>query len=478
MPTETSLERRPWALAAVSLATLMAFLDNNIVNVALPSIQRDLGLTTSGLEWVVSAYVLVFAGLLLAGGRLADAFGRKRFFVTGLFVFTAASLTAGLAGTDAVLIAARAVQGLGGALMMPASLAVVSNAYTEPRQRNASIALVTGVGALGLAIGPVVGGVLSQHASWGWIFLINVPLGIVTIGLSLWAVTESRESVRTGLDVPGLVASSLMLTALTWALIEGSGHGWTSPEILTAFAVAAAAALVFALIEQRSSHPMIDLSLFRDPVFSGGIGTVMLWGFALFGVYFFTSIYMQEVLGYSPTKAGLAFLPMALCMVIAAIVSEPVAHALGAHRVVGLSMLLMAAGLAMVGLLGKDVSFVGLMPSFVLLGVGAGLTTPLTSSVMAALPDERAGLASAVFNAGREVAGLLGVTVIGAILTARQNSDIRTGAAPLDAFLSGYREALLISAGLLVVGAVAGFLALRGTPSAASDAETPAVVPV
>jgi EmrB/QacA subfamily drug resistance transporter len=470
--------RRPWALLAVALATFMTYLDNNIVNVAIPAIQRDLHLTTSGLEWVVSSYVLVFAGLLLVGGRLADAFGRRRLFLLGLAVFTGASLVAGLAGSVDVLIAARAVQGLGAALVTPTTLAIISHAYPDPRERTAAVGIWAGVGGLALAVGPLLGGLLSEHATWGWIFTINVPVGLATLLLGAWAVTESREADRRPLDLPGLGLSGAALTALTWALIEGGTRGWTSAPILAAFAVAAAAGSAFVLVEQRAAAPMVDVALFRVRAFSGGIAAMMLWAFGLFGIYFFTSLYLQDVLGFSPTEAGLAFLPMALCMVAGAVLSERLARVVGTARLVGVAMVLMAVGIGTVSLLGAGTGYLALMPSFVTIGVGGGLVTPLTATVLGVMPAQQAGVASGVFNASREVAGLLGITVIGAVLTARQSALLRTGTAPLDAFLSGYRLGLLGAAALVALGGLAAFLALRGTSPAESEDLVAGEVPV
>jgi len=473
----TTDRRRPWALLAVALATFMTYLDNNIVNVAIPAIQRDLQLTTANLEWVVSGYILVFAGLLLAGGRLADAFGRRRLFLIGLGVFTAASLAAGLAGSFEVLVAARALQGIGAALVTPTTLAIISAAYPRPRERATAVGIWAGVGALALAVGPLLGGLLSEHASWGWIFTINVPVGIATMLLAAWAVTESREPVRRPLDLPGVVLATVALTALTWALIEGGPRGWTSALVLGSFAVAAAAGLGFLAVEQRSADPMVPVSLFRDRTFGGGVVAMMLWAFGLFGIYFFTSLYLQGVLGFSPTEAGLAFLPMALCMVAGAVLSPRIARAVGAGRLVGLAMTLMGLGIASVSLLGEGASYLALMPSFVVIGIGGGLTTPLTDAVLSTMPGERAGVASALFNASREVAGLLGITVIGAVLAARRSAELRGGAVPLDAFLSGYRLGLLLSAALVVVGGVAAWVALRGARAAVTAGpDRPALV--
>src|SRR3954470_10295503 len=385
------MNRNRWTLVAVGLATFMTYLDNNIVNVAIPDIQRELGLTTAGIEWVVSAYILTFAGLLLAGGRLADAFGRRRLFLIGLAVFTGASLAAGLADSFAVLVTARAVQGLGAALVTPTTLAIISAAFPEPRERARAVGIWAGVGGLALAVGPLIGGVLAQHASWGWIFTINVPVGIATLLLGLWGIRETREPVRRPLDLPGLLLSTTALTALTWALIEGAPRGWTSVTVLGGFAIAAAAGLGFVVVEQRSAHPMVSVSLFRVRAFSGGVVAMMLWAFGLFGIYFFTSLYLQNVLGFSPTEAGLAFLPMALCMVVGAVLSPRVARAVGAGRLVGLAMTLMGAGIGSVSLLGAGASYLALMPSFVVIGIGGGLTTPLTASVPRAIPPQPAG---------------------------------------------------------------------------------------
>jgi EmrB/QacA subfamily drug resistance transporter len=464
--------RRTWTLIAVALATFMTYLDNNIVNVALPVIQRDLNLSTAGLEWIVSGYILVFASLLLAGGRLADVYGRKRLFAIGLVIFTAASLVAGLAGSADVLVGARAVQGLGAALLTPTTLAIISATYPDPRERNMAVGVWSAVGALALALGPLLGGLISDHLSWGWIFFINVPVGIATLALGLWAISESRESsAPRRLDLPAVVLSSVALFGLTYSLIEGHDRGWTSPIILGGFLLAATLGLAFVWREQHTAEPMVAMSLFRERVFSGGLIALIMWGFGIFGIYFFTSLYLQNVLGFSPTEAGAAFVPMALLMAAGAIASEGVARRIGAYRSVGLAMALMAAGIASVSLLGADATFWQLMPSFAAIGVGGGLTVPLTATVLSAMPRDEAGVASGIFNASREVSGLLGITVIGAILAARQGEALRSGHSPVDAFLSGYQLGLLVAAVLVAAGGVAAYLGLR----TARSSETAAV---
>jgi EmrB/QacA subfamily drug resistance transporter len=458
------LARRTWTLIAVSLATFMTYLDNNIVNVALPAIQRDLHLSTAGLEWVVSGYILVFASLLLAGGSLGDLFGRRRLFLAGLGIFTLASLAAGFAGSSDVLVISRAVQGLGAALVTPTTLAIISAAYPQPRERTAAVGVWSAVGALALAFGPLLGGVISEQLSWGWIFFINVPVGIATMALGRWAIdAEPARAPRRGrLDVPGLASSAAALFTLTYALIEGSGKGWTSGIIVGSFVVSAVAAIAFVAVELRADEPMVDVALFADRVFSGGMVAMVMWGFGLFGIYFFTSLYLQNALHFSATKAGSAFVPMALLMAVGSVLAERVASRVGAHRSVAVAMLLMAAGIASVSLLGVHAGYLDLMPSFALIGIGGGLSVPLTAMILGAMPTERAGVASGIFNAGREVAGLLGITVIGAILTARQTGSLHAGHAPVDAFLSGYRSGLLVAAVLVAFGGVAAYFALRG----------------
>ena len=461
--------RRWWALAAMSLAAFMTYLDNNIVNVAIPTIQRSLHLSVAGLEWVVSSYLLTLAGLLLVGGRLADVYGRRRLFLAGLAVFTLSSLAAGLAGTGGTLIASRAVQGIGAALLMPATLAIIMATFNDIKERTMAIGIWASAGALALATGPVLGGLISQHVRWGWIFLINVPVGVITFAIAARNVRESREpSPVRRLDLPGLVTSAVTLFALTYALIEGNVRGWTSPLILGAFALAAAAMVAFLAIESRTAHPMVDLTMFRSREFSGGTGTMMIWAFGILGIYFFTSLYLQQTLGFSPLKAGLAFVPMALCVAVFAIIAPQVGARAGAHRTVAFGMLLMVIGLILFARLGLQATYTSLLPGFMLFGAGAGLmNVPLTNSVMAATPAARAGVASALLNASREVAGLLGITVIGAVLSTRRAAALRSGADPVQAFLDGYHTGLLVTIALLAAGVVVSYLTLRPRPDAA-----------
>jgi EmrB/QacA subfamily drug resistance transporter len=450
--------KRRWvALVAVAVATFMTYLDNNVVNVALPSIQRDLHLGISGLEWIASAYILVFAGLLLVGGRLADVFGMRSAFFAGLGVFTAASLMAGLASSQEWLISARVAQGVGAAVLTPTTLALLPKLFPDARERATAVGIWGGVGALALAVGPLTGGYLSQHVSWGWIFLINVPFGLVTAAIAARSIPAGIREARRRLDLPGLLTSSLALLALTYALIEGESKGWTSAGILGAFAVAAASAAAFLAVERRSADPMVDLSVFRVRAFSGGLVSMGLWAFGVFGIYFFTAIYLQNALGFSPTAAGAGFVPMALVIAAVATVAPRIEARFGAGRTVAGGLALMAVAIGAISTVGQGSTYADLLPWFLLYGLGGGLLIPLTNVVIGVLPPERAGVASGMLNVSREVFGLLGITILGAILSARENAV--TGPA-LHRFLEGYQFALVVAAALVAAGIPVSLLTL------------------
>lgn len=471
-PPDTGAGRRGVLLLAVSLGTFMTLLDNNVVNVAIPTIERSLGLSQAGIEWVVSAYVLFFAGLLLAGGRLADVVGHRRIFLAGLVGFVAASLLSGTAGSPGVLIVARGLQGAAAALLTPSALSIVTTTFRAPSEQARAVGLMGAVGGLSLAVGPVVGGLLAQHVSWHWIFFLNGPIGALTLALILWSAPPDPARLARRVDLPGIVTSAAALFGLTYGLIEGPQHGWTSPTVLAALVGAAVVAGVFVAVEGRAADPMIDLAVFSDRHFRAGIAALMAWAFGLFGIYFFTALYLQDVLGFSPTKAGVAFVPMALLMAAGAALSDRVAARLGHDRVIGGAMVLMGAGIASLTLLGARTTFVELMPAFVVVGVAGGLTIPLTTVVVGALPARTAGVASAVFNAAREVAGLLGITVIGVVLTARRHALSHAGATPLHAFLGGYQLGLVVAAALVGLG---GLIAWLGLPRPGVARSAPAL---
>ena len=320
----------------------MIMLDNTIVNVALPSIQRSLHIGLSELEWIVNAYALTFAVLMLTGGKLADMLGRRRMFIVGLAIFTLSSLACGLAPNAHFLIGARVVQGVGAALMNPATLSIITATF-PPRQRGMAIGIWAGVSAMALAIGPLVGGLITQYIDWSWIFFINVPVGIAAIIVARLVIDESRDtSHEQRLDLPGLVTSAVGLFGLTYGLIEANQYGWTSPRILACFAIAVVGLGAFIALELRQRVPMLDLSLFKNTTFAGANVTILLVALAMFGVFFYVSLYLQNILGYSPTKAGASFLPMTVLIILIAPVAGKWSDRIGSRWLVGIGMLLVA----------------------------------------------------------------------------------------------------------------------------------------
>src|SRR5438128_999385 len=334
-----SENRKWWTLAAVSFGLFMIMLDNTVVNVALPAMQRSLHLSDSSLEWIVVGYALTFATFMLTGGKLADLYGRRLMFIVGLAVFTASSLACGLAPDAASLIAARVVQGIGAALVNPATLAIIT-APCPRRQRGTAIGIWAGRSAMALAIGPLVGGLLTEKISWSWIFYVNVPVGLLGIFVARWAIDETRDtSHEQRLDLPGLVSSAVGLFALTYGLIESNRHGWTSALTLSMFGVALAALAIFVLLEQWQRIPMLDLSLFRNPTFAGANLALSLVALSMFGVFFYNSLFIQNVLGYSAIQTGAMFLPMTLLIVFLAPQAGRPTDRVGARWLIGGGML-------------------------------------------------------------------------------------------------------------------------------------------
>ena len=455
-------ENRKWlTLAAVTFGLFMIMLDNTIVNVALPSIQRDLGSTVSQLEWIVNGYALTFAVLILTGGKLADMVGRRRIFILGLAIFTLSSLACGLAGSEGTLIAARVVQGAGAALMNPATLSIIIATF-PPRQRGAAIGIWAGVSASALAIGPLIGGVITEHVGWSWIFFINVPVGLLGIVVARLAIAESRDtSHEQRLDLPGLVTSALALFGLTYGLIEANNYGWTSPRILSLFVVAAIALVVFVALETRQRLPMLDLSLFRNPTFAGANAVMVLVSLAMFGVFFFISLYMQNILGYSATKAGATFLPMTVLIVLVAPVAGRLSDRIGSRWMLGGGMTLLAGALLIFSRLDQTSTFWTIFPGLIVGGLGMGLTmTPATAAAMGSVAVDKAGVGSAVLNTMRQVGGSLGLAVMGAIVASYVT------VAPTDArypaeFVTGLERGLEIAAGIAFCAAILAVLTVR-----------------
>ena len=456
-----SEERRKWwTLAAVSFGLFMIMLDNTVVNVALPAIQEDLGADLSQLQWIVTGYALSFAALMLIGGKLADAYGRRLIFVAGILLFTGASLWCGLADSGEMLIAARVVQGIGAALMNPATLSIISATF-PPRQRGAAIGIWAGVSALALAIGPLVGGLLTEHLSWHWIFFVNVPVGAVAIAASYLLITESRDETHESLDLPGLGTSALGLFALTYGLIEANDYGWTSARIVGSFVVAVVALAAFVVIERRRRSPMLDLSLFRSGTYAGANIAMLLVALAMFGVFFFVSLYMQNVLGYSAVQAGAAFLPMTLIIILVAPVAGRASDRYGSRWLMTVGMVLLGVQLLYLSQLGPDATFWNLLPGFAVGGIGMALSmTPTAAAATRAVPVDKSGVGAAVLNAMRQVGGSLGIALMGAIVAAEAS-----GRPGLDGFMAGFEQALFVAALIAFAGSVVAFALVRQEPA-------------
>jgi EmrB/QacA subfamily drug resistance transporter len=420
------------------------------VNVALPSIRSSLGMSIQGLEWVVAGYALTFAAFMLIGGKLADFLGRRLVFMIGLAVFTGASLACGLASNGGFLIGARIVQGLGGALMNPATLSIIAATFA-PRERGRAIGIWAGVSALALAIGPLVGGLLTQHVNWNWIFFVNVPVGIAGLLLAPALIQESRDTTADQrLDLPGLLTSALGLFSLTYAFIEANSYGWASARILGAFALAAVALAAFVLLERHQRAPMLDLSLFRNRTFGGANAAMLFVGLAMFGTFFYVSLYMQNVLHYSPVQAGASFLPMTILVILIAPRAGALTDRVGSRWLVGAGMTLLSVMLFYYTQLGAHESFYALLPGLLLGGFGMGLTmTPVTAAAMSAVSVDKAGVGSAVLNSARQVGGSLGIAVMGAIVAGAPD------------YLTGFHDALRVGSGLCLAGAVVAVLAIR-----------------
>jgi EmrB/QacA subfamily drug resistance transporter len=471
--------RRWWTLGAVSLGLFMIMLDNTVVNVALPSIQQSLGLSLSELEWVVAGYALTFAALMLTGGKLADLLGRRRIFVAGLVVFTLASLACGLAGSAEVLIGARVVQGIGAAMMNPATLSIITATF-PPKQRGTAIGIWAGVSALALAIGPLVGGLLSEHVDWSWIFFVNVPVGIIAIAAAYAFIDESRDTSRDQRpDVPGLVSSGIGLFALTYALIEANTHGWGSTRILGAFAIAAVSLAAFVVLELRQRRPMLDLTLFRNATFSGANVAMLLVALAMFGVFFYVSLYVQQILGYSPVEAGASFLPATILIAVLAPQIGRMVDRVGSRWLTGSGMLLLAVSLVLFSRLGTGSTYWDILPGLVVMGVGMALTmTPTTAAAMGSVPRDQAGVGSAVLNSMRQVGGSLGIAVTGAIVAHVTSTSLAAGDTQPVAFVHGFQRGLEVAAAIALVGAVVAVVTMRGHRAqlnAQAPSEEPAV---
>jgi EmrB/QacA subfamily drug resistance transporter len=413
----TEENSRWWTLGAMCFALFMVMLDNTVVNVALPSIQRDLHATLSALEWTVNAYTLTFAVLMVTGGRLGDIFGRRKMFLFGVVVFGISSIVIGVAPSDGALVAFRAVQGIGAAFMMPATLSIITQAF-PPHQRGMAIGTWAGVSALALAIGPVVGGFLTEQVSWRAIFFINPPIAIVAVGVALFAAHESRdETVGKSVDYLGIGALTIGLTALVLALVEGNAWHWGSPRILGLFALAIVGLGAFVQIERRVKAPMIDFTFFRSRTSLGANLVGFLVTFAMFAQFFFITIYMQNILHYSPLQTGVRFLPSTLLIIVMGPLAGRLTDKVGPRPLMTLGLAIVSAALLIQSQITVHSGYGLLLPGFILMGIGMGLVmSPMSTAAMNAVDRTKAGAASGVLSMSRMIGSTFGVAIMGALV--------------------------------------------------------------
>jgi EmrB/QacA subfamily drug resistance transporter len=453
MDPEQIHNRRWWTLLVLCLSLTMVIVGNTTLNVALPTLIVELRATNAELQWMVDAYGLVFAGLLLTCGALGDRFGRKGALSAGLVIFGAASFLAGLSDSAAEVIVFRAIMGVGAALVMPATLSILTNVF-PPHERGRAIGAWAGVAAAGAAFGPIISGWLLGHFWWGSVFFVNMPVVVAALIGGALLVPTSRDPRQPRLDLVGAGLSIVGLCALLYAIIEGPSHGWASGESIVWFAAAALFLGVFAWWEMRVDEPMLDLRYFRNGSFSGGSLAISLAFFAMFGLFFLMTQYLQLVIGYSPLESGVRLLPMAVTIMITAPTSAHLAERFGARNVVTAGLAVVAIGLGLISQFQVDTSYAQLILSMMFCAVGMGLVSaPSTSSIMSALPLGKAGVGSAVNDTTRELGGALGVAVLGSLVASHYHSVLAPTVRALpgvarDAALSGLGRALQLAEGL------------------------------
>jgi len=456
--------RRWLALIVLCLGSLMIVLDTTIVNVALPSIRQDLGFTETSLAWVVNAYLLTFGGFLLLGGRLGDLFGHRRLFLFGIALFTLASLACGLATSQHVLIGARAVQGLGGAIVSAVSLSLIMTMFTEAGDRAKAMGVFGFVAAGGGTVGVLLGGVLTDVLDWHWIFIVNLPVGVAVFGLCFVLLPSGRGPAQTHLDVAGAVTVTAALMLAVYAIVNGNQTGWTSDQTTGLLAASVALLGVFLLIEARVASPLMPLGLFRlrNVATSNVVG--ILWAAGMFAWFFLSALYLQLILGYSPLRVGLAYLPTNLIMAAFSLgLSAKLVMRYGVRIPLGIGLSLAGAGLVLFARAPVGGSYVtDVLPSMVLLGFGAGMSfNPLLLAAMNDVDPSESGLASGVVNTAFMMGGALGLAVLTSV-AASHTSDLRTsGDAPLEALVGGYHVAFLLGAVFAFAAAAIGASVLR-----------------
>ena len=447
----------PWVvLVLICMAQFMVILDATIVNVALPSIQKDLNLSEANLQWIINSYTLFFGGFLLLGGRAGDLLGRKRVFLVGLVVFTAASLLNGLANSEGMLIAFRAVQGLGAALISPAALSIISTTFSEGKERARALGVWAAIAVGGSAVGLVLGGALTQAFSWPWIFFVNVPVGIVTFILALRFVPESKdEHAHQSYDIPGAVAITGGLMSLVYAIVSAETDGWTATKTITFFVIAIVLHAAFLVIETRSKEPLVRLSIFRTRSLTAANVAMFLVASGMFAMFFFNTLYIQRVLGYGPLKAGVAFLPFTAGIMISAGLASNFAPRIGVRPVAAVGMVLTILGMLYFANMPVDGSYASdVLPGILLASLGMGAVfMPLTLVATTGLHDEDQGLASGLFNTSQQIGGALGLAILSTIAAGRTHGSSH------GALVHGFHYAFA-GAAAFVLGALVLMLAL------------------
>ena len=449
---------RKWlALALLATVQFMVILDIAIVNVALPSIQIDLGFSQENLQWVISAYALFFGGFLLLGGRTADLLGRRRLFVAGLVLFSAASLASGLAWSDSALIAARAAQGLGAAVITPAALAILMTTFQEGRERNMALGVWGAVGAFGAVAGVLLGGILTDWLSWEWIFYINVPVGLAAVALTPLLLAESRDTNMRSFDVPGAVLVTSGMVTLVYAITQANQYGWSSVETIGLFTAAGVLLTAFTVWEARAKEPLMPFSLFRIRTVAAANISGLILGTVSFSMFLMLTLYMQQVLSYSPMKTGVAYLAVAGTAIVWSTVAAQLVNRVGVKPVIVAGMAFLTAGLFYFTQVSVGGSYVGdLLPGFLLIAVGLGFSfVPISIAALAGVQASEAGLASGLFNTSQQIGGALGIAALSAIATSTTENGVASGTAAPQALTDGFQAAfiwggIIAAAGILV----------------------------
>ena len=466
-PSKAPGERKGLALALLAMAQFVVVLDASIVNVALPSMGTDLKISQEDLSWVVNAYVLTFGGFLLLGGRMADLLGRRRVFMGGLVLFAVASLLGGLAENTGQLVAARALQGLGGAILSPAALSIITNMFSEGAERNRALGVWGAVAGSGGAAGVLLGGVLTEYAGWEWVLFVNFPVGLAAAAIAPRLLVESRnESTRT-FDVVGALTVTAGLSLLVYALVDANDAGWGSTQTVGLGALALALIAGFVAWELRSREPLMPFGIFRNRTLSGANVSMVMIAASLYSMFFFVSLYMQQVLGYEPLKAGLSYLPLSVGIIVSAGVASQLVTRLGPKPVLISGLLLVAAGLIWFAQVSAGGSYLGdvLFPSL-LAAVGLGFSfVPVTIASVTGVRENEAGLASGLINTSQQVGGALGLAILATVATGRTEDLFAIGAQPAVALTEGFQAAFLVGAGFALAGALAASVFISGRES-------------